>query len=380
MQGDKAGELAVSGADLFEGILEAAPDAIVIVDQRGHIRIVNGQTEALFGYRRDELIGQAVELLVPESLRPGHVGHRARYLADAQTRPMGAALDLHVHCKDGTDLPVEISLSPLTVAGETLVVSIIRDTSERRQLLDRERTARLQAEMALRIRDQVLGTVSHDLRTPLATIALFARLLRDEAGPHAPGARRDEWAEKIAAAAQEGLTMIGELLDVARLGMGEPLELERETMDLVSLAGEAVAERQEKAPQHQIELESSAPEIPGRWDRTRLKRVLANLLSNAIKYSAVGSTVWVNLSTHEAADGTRASVTVRDEGVGIPHNELSEAFEWYFRGTNVGGLPGTGIGLAGARRIVELHGGTISVSSTEGSGSTFTVDLPTALG
>src|SRR5205814_3908219 len=153
-----------------------------------------------------------------------HTGHRAHYMANAGTRPMGVGLDLRARRKDGSELPVEISLSPLKLTDETLVISIIRDTSERLQLVERERTARIQAELALRIRDQVLGTVSHDLRTPLATIALFARLLCDEA-KNGPVARQEEWAEKIAAATQEGLAMIGELLDVARLGMGEPLEL-----------------------------------------------------------------------------------------------------------------------------------------------------------
>lgn len=247
--------------------------------------------------------------------------------------------------------------------------------AERTQLLEREHSARVEAELAVRIRDQVLGTVSHDLRTPLATIGLFARLLQ-EAAPNHPPQSRDEWAEKIASAAQEGLTMIGELLDVARLGMGEAVELEREPVDLVSLAQEVVAERQSRATQHHIELESSTSQITGLWDRARLRRVLANLLSNATKYSAPGTRIWVNVTSYETTDGARASVTVRDEGMGIPSDELSAVFHWYHRASNVSSLPGTGIGLAGARRIVELHGGAISVASVEGAGSTFTVDLP----
>ncbi|HEY3116609.1 MAG TPA: hybrid sensor histidine kinase/response regulator [Chloroflexota bacterium] len=248
--------------------------------------------------------------------------------------------------------------------------------SERTHLLERERSARMEAEMALRIRDQVLGTVSHDLRTPLATVGLFARLLREPDGQHSPSPNRIEWAEKIAAAAQECLAMIGELLDVARLGMGETIELERDSVELVGLVQEVVAERQSRATQHQIVVETSAPEIRGRWDRARLRRVVANLLSNATKYSAPGSRVWVSVASRQTADPPQASVMVRDEGVGIPSADLASVFDWYHRARNVGSVPGTGIGLAGARRIVELHGGTISVSSTEGAGSTFTVDLP----
>jgi signal transduction histidine kinase len=248
--------------------------------------------------------------------------------------------------------------------------------SERTHLLERERSARMEAEMALRIRDQVLGTVSHDLRTPLATVGLFARLLREPDGQPSPSPNRIEWAEKIAAAAQECLAMIGELLDVARLGMGETIELERDSVELVGLVQEVVAERQSRATQHQIVVETSAPEIRGRWDRARLRRVVANLLSNATKYSAPGSRVWVSVASRQTADPPQASVMVRDEGVGIPSADLASVFDWYHRARNVGSVPGTGIGLAGARRIVELHGGTISVSSTEGAGSTFTVDLP----
>lgn len=244
---------------------------------------------------------------------------------------------------------------------------------ERGQLLESEREARQQAEVAVHIRDQILGTVSHDLRTPLATIAMFAQLLSEPQA--AANIRLTEWASKIGAAVQEGLTMIDELVDVARLGMGEALELAREAIDLFALAEETIAEHQQRAAQHPIELIASTPRITGWWDRLRLKRVLENLLSNATKYSAPGSRVWVTIST-EDDDGSWAILAVRDEGVGIPPDELGTIFEWYRRASNVGARRGTGIGLAGARRIVELHGGTITAVSAGGAGSTFTVRLP----
>lgn len=355
---------------LFEGILEAAPDAVVIVDARGRIRILNSQAEKLFGFLRAELVGQPVERLVPEALRERHVGHRDRYLADPKTRPMGAGLDLRARRKDGTEFPVEISLSPLPMPEGLLVISIIRDVTERAQLLAGEQEARAQVESALRTRDEVLGTVSHDLRTPLASISLFAQLLIDNPD------RLAEFATKISASVQESLAMIDELVDVTRLRMGEPFELERQPVDLIQLVETAVAEHRARAPQYVLEVSANASVVSGSWDGRRLKRVFVNLLSNATKYSRPGTRVSVTVSSDNGDGDQSAFVAVRDEGVGIPPDDLSKVFEWYYRASNVTGRRGTGLGLAGARRLVELHGGTISVSSQEGVGSTFTVELP----
>ena len=169
------------------------------------------------------------------------------------------------------------------------------------------------------------------------------------------------------------LALINEMLDVTRLRAGQGLELERRRVDLVSLArAAAVAQEQATASCH-IDVQAPDGEVVGDWDANRLARVLGNLLSNAVKYSPERAMVWVTVTCH---DGW-AELRVRDRGIGIPTDDLPHVFDWYRRGSNIGSrTSGSGIGLAGARRIVEQHGGTIEVASEEGVGSEFTVHLP----
>ncbi|MDP9354158.1 MAG: HAMP domain-containing histidine kinase [Chloroflexota bacterium] len=166
-----------------------------------------------------------------------------------------------------------------------------------------------------------------------------------------------------------------ELQDAARLRAGHPLELRSQSVDLVALVEEAVAEAQRTTSWHAVRLEVPNGELRGQWDPLRLRRVLDNLLSNALKYSEGGEVVVT--VREEQRDGRRVVLAVRDEGVGIPAADLPHVFDRYRRGSNVGRrTPGTGIGLSGACQIVRQHGGTISVASEEGRGSTFTVELP----
>jgi signal transduction histidine kinase len=159
--------------------------------------------------------------------------------------------------------------------------------------------------------------------------------------------------------------------------MGRALDLNRRETDLVALLRQEVAEIAETSAQHRIALQTSLPELVGWWDLARLERVFANLLSNAVKYSPQGGDVLVSVSREEDTTGKLAVIAITDQGLGIPAEDLPHIFERFHRGQNVpSGIQGTGIGLTGARQIVEQHGGTIGVTSTEGRGSTFTVRLP----
>jgi signal transduction histidine kinase len=172
---------------------------------------------------------------------------------------------------------------------------------------------------------------------------------------------------------------IDEMLDVARLRMGGPLDLEREQTDLVALARAAAEEHRLLSERHQIRVESSETQLVGAWDAGRLKRVVDNLVGNAVKYSPNGGEVTLSLAREENANGAWATLAVRDQGMGIPTRDLRRVFERFRRAENViGKIPGTGIGLADARQIVEQHGGRISVSSQEQAGTTFTIRLPLA--
>ena len=236
------------------------------------------------------------------------------------------------------------------------------------------RAALSQAQQAVRSRDELVSLVSHDLRSPLNGLVMGISLLEDEASE---GGR--EILKRMARQAQRMDEMIHELLDVAQLHGGRPLALERRGTDLVSLTRALAEEHQQAAPHHRIEVQAAAGSLVGSWDPRRLHRVLNNLLSNAVKYSPGGGRVRVTLESALEGSTTWASLRITDEGIGIPASDLTRIFQWYSRGENAlrTTIRGIGIGLAGVRDIVEQHGGSISVDSEEGKGSTFTVRLPT---
>jgi signal transduction histidine kinase len=230
------------------------------------------------------------------------------------------------------------------------------------------------AQAALATRDELLAMATHDLRNPLTSVKAEAQMIRRRA----TGARPPEpaWfaaaAARVEAAATKMDELIGELLDYARLQAGELLDLHRRPTDLVQLAREVVDEQQERTTRHRIVVRADQPELVGAWDRVRLERVLANLVSNAVKYSPEGGEVVVGVTHH----GDWAVLTVRDQGIGIPPEDVPRVFERFHRAANVGHIEGTGLGLAGARQIVEQHGGTVAVESELGEGTELTVRLP----
>jgi signal transduction histidine kinase len=253
-----------------------------------------------------------------------------------------------------------------------------RLTAENRRLYEAEQETRRVAEEAVVLRDQVLASVSHDLRTPLTTIRGFAQMLGRQAERRLPEA---SWltgpVAGIEAAATKMAGMIDELLDAVRLQTGESISLHQTATDLVSLVRKVTAAHQSLTARHHIVASASVPAMIGEWDAARLERVLDNLLSNAVKYSPAGGEVRVQVEEQTDAAGQWAVMVVQDEGVGIPAADLPHLFERFRRGTNVAGrIAGIGLGLAGAKHLVEQHGGTISATSIEGRGSTFTVRLP----
>jgi PAS domain S-box-containing protein len=250
-----------------------------------------------------------------------------------------------------------------------------RLADERDRLLAAEHAAREQAEEAIRARDNFVTVVSHDLRNPLAAVKWHLQMMRRRAarGDVLSAEQLVERLDLIQASIAALSSQIEELHDATLLHAGHPLELRLRPTDLVALARDSARAVQYTTDAQQVRFESPLAELTGNWDRDRLERVLANLLSNAIKYSPAGGEVLVRVTRA----GDAASVSVVDWGLGIPEVDLPHVFEHFRRASNVGGkIAGSGLGLAGARQIVELHGGTISVRSEEGRGSTFDVRLP----
>jgi signal transduction histidine kinase/DNA-binding NarL/FixJ family response regulator len=245
--------------------------------------------------------------------------------------------------------------------------------------------ARLHRELqvAIRLRDEVLASTSHDLRSPLSGIKLQGVRLRRQllADPAAVDAELHERValglDEIDATITRSLGLLQELLDAASLQAGRQLQLDLRPTDLVALARRVVGEHQARTGYHQLRVEASDQALVGEWDVTRLGRVVDNLLSNAVKYSPRPDTITVALAREVGAIHDWAALRVQDHGVGIPPGELRYVFDRFYRGSNVPReIRGVGIGLSGVRQIVEQHGGHISVDSQEGVGSTFTVRLP----
>lgn len=240
-----------------------------------------------------------------------------------------------------------------------------------------------EATEAVRVRDEILTAASHDLKGPLAVVRGLAQHLRRTvpAPDGAAAATLREGLDGIEDAVARMSALIAELVDVAHLQMGRPLPLRRGPVDLVALARRVVQEQQRTAVRHAVRLEAAAPELVGSWDADRLERVLRNLLSNAVQYSPDGGEVLVTVAAESGPEGTHAVLRVEDRGLGIPPADLPRIFDRFYRGANVAGrIPGTGVGLAVARQMVEQHGGTITAESREGAGSRFTVRLPLAPG
>jgi PAS domain S-box-containing protein len=238
------------------------------------------------------------------------------------------------------------------------------------------------AEQALRLRDEFLSSVSHDLRTPLTTVrGLTELMLRQLMRGSVPAERLLRALQDVDRASRGMTRMIDDLLDLSRAHSGIGLTLNRERMDLVEMARQLIDEYQLVAARHELRFVASADSVIGCWDENRLERMLNNLLSNAVKYSPNGGAISVQLSIIEVDEGEPHWVEVRveDEGMGIPATEIPHIFERHFRASNVGrGTPGLGIGLAGVVQTVELHGGSVRVESEEGRGSAFIVRLPVA--
>lgn len=292
--------------------------------------------------------------------------------------------------------PTSYLILPLIVRGQTIgAISLIMTTSSRQhspvtvalaeELARRSATAvdnaRLyeQAQEAIRLRDEFLASISHDLKNPLGAIKGQAQLLQRKAKREnqLTAERLIKGLTTIDSLATKMTAQIDELLDVAGLQAGQHLELNRQSTDLVALAQRVADECQQITEHVELRVEVMAPEIIGNWDQVRLARVLSNLFENAIKYSPHETIVTVVVKAEERAGDTWAILDVRDQGIGIPESELVRIFERFYRASNAAGQSkGTGLGLASSRQIVEQHGGTITVRSQPGKGSTFTVHLP----
>ena len=353
----------------FRGLLEAAPDAVVIVDAQGRIEMVNRQTEVLFGYPRAELLGQVVDMLLPERYRNRHRGDRADYTSAPRTRPMGVGLELFGLRKDGSEFPVEISLSPMHSSGGLLVISTVRDITGRKQAEERLKAiaadlARSNAEL-----EQFAYVASHDLQEPLRMVASYTQLL----------ARRyegklDQDADEFIGFAVDGARRMQELInDLLTYSRAGTRPLQRQRVDTSRLVDQIVSDLTTSVEDSGAKVtRDQLPTLHG--DPTQLRQVFQNLIANGLKFHRPGVPPEVHVAaTH---DGTMWTFRVSDNGIGIEPQYMERIFALFQRLHTRADYPGTGIGLAICKKIVERHGGRIWVESEPEHGTTFWFTLP----
>jgi PAS domain S-box-containing protein len=355
-------------AELVRSVLDSAPDAMIIIDPAGDVLFANHQITALFGYAPQDVVGRKVEMLLPERFRHRHIGHRANYAKAGHVRPMGIGLELFALRADGTEFPVEISLSPIRDAETLLIAAAIRDVTERmreqRELLE----ARAEAERANLAKSRFLATASHDLRQPLQTLGMLNGTLRRLV----TGADATDALEQQSLAIGAMSRLLNALLDISKLESGavKPDVTDFRVAALFDeLRGEFASLARSKGLRFTVE--ASADSVHS--DPSLVGQILRNLVANAIKYTPSGS-VW--LCCHRDSNAVR--IEVRDSGVGIPRDQLNLIYDEFYQvgiSTNTS-RDGYGLGLSIVHRLVKLLGLRIDVQSEVGVGSTFSLSLP----
>ena len=367
--GSFAGDLSLPTSEsVFRQFVELAPDAILVADGDGRILLVNQEAEKMFGYLRQDLFGRSIEILLPPRFRGDHADHRAGYIAHPRTRPMGAGLELAGQRKDGTEFPVEISLAPMHAGDAIFVTSIVRDITEQKradQILRKQAAdlARSNAEL-----QQFAYVASHDLQEPLRMVASYTQLL----GRRYKGKLGDD-ADEFIGFAVDGATrmqrLINDLLAYSRV--------ESRGRDFQETPCNAVVD------QVIADLQASIAETGGSVTRddlpvvsadpVQLGQLFQNLIGNGVKFHG-DAPPHVHVSA--AKSGTEWVFSVHDEGIGIEPQYAERIFVIFQRLHGRDEYPGTGIGLAICKKIVERHGGRIWVESELGNGSTFFFTIP----
>lgn len=383
----------------FRKFLEAAPDAIAIVGKGDRIVLVNTQTEKMFGYERDELLGNTLEMLLPDYIRRVHDKERTDS-CEPQVPPMGVGIELFARCKDGSEFPVDVSLSHIETPQGFLVTSIIRNITVRKQAEEEIHKALEQERQLGELKSRFVSMVSHEFRNPLTAISLSAHMLEHCSNEWSPE-KKSKYLLRIKDIVRNMTDLLEDVLLIGRTDAGKA-EFNPVSLDLTEFCRNLVEEIQMSASnQHDLNFVSNQTQFkPERlniedyslqssnlgfltipenesetivfMDEKLLRQILNNLLSNAIKYSPQGGIIHFGL----ICQNKEAIFQIRDEGIGIPPADLARLFETFHRAKNVGKIPGTGLGLAIVKRCVEIHGGKIAVDSQVGVGTTFTVTLP----
>jgi PAS domain S-box-containing protein len=361
-------------AALLSAIVDSSHDAIVSKTLQGYITSWNRAAEEMFGYSSEEAVGRHISLIIP----PERLAEEDYVLGQIGRGEKVDHFETIRQTKDGRRLNISLTISPVRDADGRIIGAskIARDITEkkrhekeREELLRREQESRRLLAEAVKSRDEFIAIAAHELRNPLNVFLLNLQLLHRISDNPARFQQFRPLVEKSREQVGRITTLVDRLLDVTRIRAGT-FELFREDFDLSALVGEVVRRFAGDNLSTSFSTEIQ-PEILGKWDRVRLDQVFTNLISNAIKYG-LGKTITV--SAH-AADH-QAIVAIRDQGIGIPADDLERIFDRFERGTGNGHHDGMGLGLWITKQIVRAHAGTITAESEPGKGSSLVVRLP----
>ena len=348
----------------FRLVIEAAAQAMLVVDSERRITSVNRKGEELFGYLREELIGQPIETLVPEAVRGSHPDHVAGFLNGPSVRPMGVGRDLFAQRKDGALVPVEVGLSPLHLPDGQYTLASVIDVTERKRMDDDLRRSNADLE-------QYAYIASHDLQEPLRMVASYTDLLAERYAGKID-ARADKYIHYITDGAKRMQRLVSDLLAYSRVGsQGTPtkaVSMDAVMKRVLASLGPLIRERGAL-----VAIPAPLPDVMG--DDIQLAQLLQNLIGNALKFrGAEPPRVVITAVTYD----NRWRVSVQDNGIGIDQRYADRIFQMFQRLHERGVYEGSGIGLAIAKRIVERHGGRIWFESAVGVGTTFFFTLAPA--
>lgn len=396
--------------DRFETLFQYATNGILLTNQQGQIIMANRALSKLFGYNHEELIGQGVELLIPQEARQRHTEYREGFQQAPRPRDMGAGLDLYGLKKDGSTFPIEVSLSPFRTKEGAFVVAFVVDNTYRKnyetsilrqkqelatlsaalkdlnesleakvearteelELAKNELAQALSKERELgEMKSRFVSMASHEFRTPLTSV-LSSAGLAEQYADRGDFDNVKKHAGRIKNAVEELNSILSEFLSLGRLEEGRvALKLEEINLPTCIQEMEAALKNIFK-PRQSLQYTHEGSEM-ARLDHTLLRNILTNLISNAVKYSPEGSAIEIHSAVSDNGD---VHVSVRDYGIGIPETEQKDLFQRFFRASNALNIQGTGLGLHIVQRYADMMGGKVSFVSTPDQGSTFWVDIP----
>ena len=403
--------------EAYREIFQSMSEGIIMVDAGGKIAIANPVAEQLFGYEKDAMIGMTLENLLPERYRRGHVNFRHSFNANPHPRRMGYGRDLTALRKDGTEFPVEISLSYTQVQGNLLVMAFISDISQRKQAedalkkseeqlivyaaelekkvemrtealnntiikLEEEVIERKKAEEEVRkslekerelneLKSKFVSIASHEFRTPLSTVMSSASLIQ-QYKEKKDYEKQDKHIHRIKSSVNHLTQILNDFLSLGKLEEGK-IDVNRENIDVQNFLSEITEEVGSFLKEGQKVTVECAPEVKQIGTDARiLRNIMFNLISNASKYSDANKSIHL---TCELKNGTM-NFRIKDEGIGIPKEDQKHLFDRFYRASNAGNVQGTGLGLNIVKRYVELLEGEISFTSEFGKGTTFLISIP----